>query len=232
MIKYFITGTDTGVGKTVFSLLLMQLLYSKGHNPFYFKPVQTGCKYPYDTDSDARFIYENIESLNSKNPENSIGYCFKMPKAPYFASKAEGIKININNIQDIIDTKKNVHSHMVIEAAGGLLVPFDNKLMIIDLIKIFQVKPILVSRAGLGTINHTLLSLEALKNRNIKPAGVVFMDNAYPPTPSDFVKENIYAIEKESQIPVIGVINKIDDFSKPGEDCHENMKQIGDALGL
>ena len=75
----FITGTDTGAGKTVLSLLLMQYLYSKGADPFYLKPFQTGCKNAYDTDSDARFIYSHVSQLKGKDPAGSVHLCGQGP---------------------------------------------------------------------------------------------------------------------------------------------------------
>ena len=88
--RYFVLGTDTGVGKTVLSLLLMRFCYQRGDRPFYIKPLQTGCRSPYDTDSDARFVYEHVEALKGKDPAESVIYCFKNPKAPYFAARDEG----------------------------------------------------------------------------------------------------------------------------------------------
>ena len=83
----FIVGTDTGVGKTVTSLLLMQYFYGLGKTPFYLKPFQTGCKDPYDKESDARFIYKNVRELQKKDPSDSVIYCFDKPKAPFFAAR-------------------------------------------------------------------------------------------------------------------------------------------------
>ena len=96
----FVVGTDTGIGKTVLSLLLMQFFYARGYTPFYLKPAQTGCVDPYDIDSDARFIYQHVKPLNRKDPADSVVYCFKNPKAPYFAARDEGEEIDFKVIVD------------------------------------------------------------------------------------------------------------------------------------
>ncbi len=109
----FVVGTDTGVGKTVLSLLLMQFFFAMGHTPFYIKPIQTGCRDPYDTDSDAKFIYQHIESLKSNDPADSVIYCFKNPKAPFFAARDEGKVITFSEIERAVLQKAGNHSPFI-----------------------------------------------------------------------------------------------------------------------
>lgn len=213
--KLIVIGTDTGVGKTVLSLLLMRLLYAKGGNPFYLKLIQTGCADAYDTDSDAQFIYQHIEELKRKDPADSIIYCYKNPKAPYCAARDEGQVIDVELIGEVVNEKSSLHSVVIMEAAGGLLVPVTERLLNIDMIELTGATPVVAARAGLGTINHTLLTLEILRNRNINPLGVVFIDAGENGTDGHMVNENIECIEKFSGIRVSGVIGKIDDFSNP-----------------
>ncbi len=222
----FIVGTDTGVGKTVLSLLLMQYFYARGYKPFYLKPLQTGCIDPYDTESDAGFIYKHVKKLIRKDPADSVINCFKAQKAPLFAARDEGQKIDFGKIQKVVEKKRHSYTPLIIEAAGGLLVPVNENMLMIDAIKLLNAKPILVARAGLGTINHTLLSLEALSRRGIQSAGIVFMDAATPPTPEEMVKENIEAVEKVSGIKIGSIIGKIQDFSRPAEDCFKSFEGI------
>ncbi len=226
---FFIAGTDTGVGKSVISVLLMQFLYAKGYHPFYLKPFQTGCKNPCDADSDARFVYEHVSALRGKHPGNSTVYCFKNPKAPYFAARNEGKKSDPDIVSKAIDQKCRTHTHVIIEGAGGLLVPVTEKMLMVDLIKMTNAKPILVARAGLGTINHTLLSLEAMTNRDIRPETVVLVEVGAPPASQELIRENIEAIERFSGIDVAGVIGKISDFSNPAKAYQEVLERI---LGL
>lgn len=218
MDDLYIVGTDTGVGKTVLSLLLMQFFYTRGFTPFYLKPAQTGCRDPYDMDSDAKFIYQHVKPLSRKDPTDSVIYCFKNPKAPYFAARDEGKEIDFRIIQEVINKKRTLYSPIIIEAAGGLFVPVNEELLIIDTIKMIKARPIIASRAGLGTINHTLLTIEALKGRGIQPAGIILIDSGETSTPQDMIGENIEAIEKTAGIKVAGVIGKIVDFSTPDRD--------------
>ncbi len=223
----FITGTDTGVGKTVLSLLLMQYYYAKGMNPFYIKPFQTGCKDPYDTDSDAKFIYNHAQQLKGKNPADSLVYIHKNPKAPYFAARDQGETIDLSAVEKKIDEKRKHHNPLIIEGAGGLMVPVTDDKMVVDIIKQTRATTIVAARAGLGTINHTLLTIEALRAREIEIAGVFFIDTgAQPLVPEKMVRENSEAIENISGVKVAGVIGRIDDFLNPNEEIYQIFNGI------
>jgi len=104
--RLFVTGTDTGAGKTVLSLLMMRFFYEMGETPFYIKLIQTGCRDARDVESDARFIYENVPALRGKDPAASVPYCFKNPKAPWFASRDEGKSINLRVLVDAVAKKR------------------------------------------------------------------------------------------------------------------------------
>ncbi|MBU1171373.1 MAG: dethiobiotin synthase [Proteobacteria bacterium] len=213
--RFFVLGTDTGVGKTVLSLLLMHYFSKKGANPFYIKPFQTGCSHPLDTDSDARMIYESFPPLKGKNPEDSMIYCLKNAKAPYFAARNQHNPMNIDTVLSFIHEKGKNHDPLIIEAAGGLLVPVTEKSLIIDLVQQSGARPIIAARAGLGTINHCLLSLEALRHRGIESPGLVFIQKDTDPTSLAMVKENMEAIAMFSDVQVAGLIPHIPDFSHP-----------------
>ncbi len=222
--RIFVTGTDTGIGKTVLSLLLMRYLFEHDRTPFYIKLVQTGCRDPFDMDSDARFIYENVPALKGRNPADSVAYCFKNPKAPWFAARDEGKHVDVQRLVDFVNRKEIPGSVLVIEGAGGVFVPVDEKTSMIDLISILGAQPVLAARAGLGTINHTLLSVEALKTKGISPLGVVFLDLL--DTPEDMIRENLEAVETFSGIRPAGVIGKIEDFSEIGGQFDRCLAQI------
>ncbi len=228
--KIFVVGTDTGIGKTVLSLLLMQFFYANGCIPFYIKPIQTGCSDPYDKDSDAKFIYKHVKQLTKKDPADSIVYCFREPKAPYFASRNEGKNIDLRTIQDVLYKKSRIYSPVIMEAAGGLFVPVNEETLIIDLVKMTGAKPIIAARAGLGTINHTLLTIEALHKRDIQPAGIVFIDAGEKPAPQDMINENMEAVEGFSGIKVAGVISRIKDFSNPKKECYQPIESLKPAI--
>ena len=156
-MKLFITGIGTDVGKTITSAIITQSLEAD-----YWKPVQAG-----DLDnSDSHKIQRYISNDKTVIHENS--YKLNTPASPHLAAKIDGITIDL---KQIIEPK--TENHLVIEGAGGLLVPLNDNDSIIDLIK-DDYKIILVSRHYLGSINHTLLSFEALKSRNLKVAGIIF----------------------------------------------------------
>ena len=156
-MKLFITGIGTDVGKTIASAIITQSLEAN-----YWKPVQAG-----DLDnSDSHKIQRYISNNKTVILENS--YKLNTPASPHFAAKIDGITIDLKKIIEPL-----TDNHLVVEGAGGILVPLNDNDCIIDLIK-EDYKVILVSRHYLGSINHTLLTFEALKNRNIAVAGIVF----------------------------------------------------------
>jgi len=221
MNDIYVVGTDTGVGKTVLSLLLMQFFFERGRQPFYFKPLQTGCLDAHDKDSDAVFIYRNVGALKDKDPSESVGYCFREPKAPYFAARNEGRDIDLQYMNGMIEEKSRLYDPVILEAAGGLMVPVTEEVMMIDTV-FSGAKVLLAARAGLGTINHTMLSIEALRQRGISPAGVVFLDPAG--TVPEMIAENMEAVERYTGIKVAGVIGKIEDFSRPPQECFHPLE--------
>jgi dethiobiotin synthetase len=165
--KLFVTGIGTDVGKTIASAILTEALQAD-----YWKPIQAG-----DLEhSDSSKLSSFLSNAKSHIFENS--YKLNTPASPHFAAELDGITIDLNQIKEPKTT-----NHLVIEGAGGLLVPLNDTDCIIDLIqKDYEV--ILVSRHYLGSINHTLLSLEALKNRNIPCAGIIFSGDENPATES------------------------------------------------
>ncbi len=156
-MKLFITGIGTDVGKTIASAIVTQALEAD-----YWKPIQAG-----DLDnSDSHKIRAKVESQKSKIHANA--YALKTPASPHWAAAIDGITINLN---EIIEPKTT--NHLVIEGAGGVLVPLNDTDCVIDLIQ-KDYKVIVVSRHYLGSINHTLMTFEALKSRKIKVAGILF----------------------------------------------------------
>lgn len=156
-MKLFITGIGTDVGKTIASAIITQSLEAD-----YWKPVQAG-----DLDnSDSHKIQCYISNNKTVIHENS--YMLNTPASPHLAAEIDGITIDLKKI-----IEPSTDNHLIIEGAGGILVPLNDNDCIIDLIQP-DYKVILVSRHYLGSINHTLLTFEALKNRNIPVAGIVF----------------------------------------------------------
>lgn len=161
----FITATNTDVGKTYAAELFLKYYARKGLKVGYFKPFETGV---VDLPLDGMKMLTLTKELNPNfdvTINDVVPYQFKLPAAPYVAKKNQTIDIDL-----IIKKKKYLQTFcdiLIIEGAGGLLVPIEKDLFIIDLIKKLEVKTILISPSRLGSINDTLLSQEALKNRDI-----------------------------------------------------------------
>jgi len=171
--RLFITGTDTGVGKTLVAAGLIKLARLKGMRSLGVKPVETGCRlmngmfYP----EDGTFLKKASDhdlSLDECTP-----FRFSTPASPARAAAMEGRILKVSDLVEHISVISEDADLTVIEGAGGLMVPIEDELMMIDLIKDLQAPAIIVARTKLGTINHTLLSVMALKQREIPLAGVV-----------------------------------------------------------
>lgn len=171
-MKLFITGIGTDVGKTIASAIVVEALEAD-----YWKPIQAG-----DLDaSDTHKIKSYITNPNSQFHSNA--YALNTPASPHLAAALDGIIIDLKQIQE-----PKTDNHLVIEGAGGILVPLNDTDCIIDLIqKDYTV--IIVSRHYLGSINHTLLTIEALKNRNITIAGIIFSGDENKATESIILKK-------------------------------------------
>lgn len=183
-----VTGTDTGIGKTVFSAALVQAL-----NAFYWKPIQSGLEEETDSQAVARLAAAEARVL----PEL---YCLKLPASPHRAAEVEGRAINPADL-----TIPAVEGPLVIEGAGGLLVPLTRKVTFADVFARWQLPTILCARTALGTINHTLLSLEAMRARNIKIMGVAFIGEAVPDTQA--------VIAETGRVPVLGRLPYLADLA-------------------
>jgi len=155
--RIIICGTDTDVGKTIVSSFFVQ-----GLKGIYWKPIQSGTEEGTDKETVCKLL--DLEP----NRYLSERYKFKAPVSPHWAAEQESKIIEPNNL-NLPDLDKLI----IIETAGGLMVPLNRNWLQIDQIKIWGAPIILVARTGLGTLNHTLLSLEALKNRNINVLGIV-----------------------------------------------------------
>lgn len=156
-MKIFITGISTDVGKTITSAIVVEALEAD-----YWKPIQAG-----DLDnSDSHKIKSQISNTKSQIFGNS--YKLNTPASPHLAAEIDGITIDLKQINE-----PKTNNHLVIEGAGGIFVPLNEKDSIIDLIQP-DYKVVVVSRHYLGSINHTLLTIEAIKNRGFEVSGIIF----------------------------------------------------------
>jgi len=172
MKNYFVTGIGTDVGKTVVAAILTEALEAD-----YWKPVQAG-----DLNNSDTIKVKNLIS-NTKTVFHPEAYQLTQPMSPHAAAEIDNVRIEIDKIE-IPQTNNN----LIVEGAGGLMVPLNDKDLIIDLIKKLDLEVILVSQNYLGSINHTLLSIEVLKAKGINIAGIIFNGEKNEATESYILK--------------------------------------------
>ena len=187
--RIIICGTDTDVGKTIVSSFFVQ-----GLKGVYWKPIQSGTEEGTDTKTVCKLL--DLEP----NRHLSERYKFKAPVSPHWAAEKESRFIEPNNL-NLPDLDKLI----IIETAGGLMVPLNRNWLQIDQLKVWGAPIILVARTGLGTLNHTLLSLEALKNRNINVLGIVL--NGPPHTDNPKTLEQFGDTKILARLPIFEEIN-------------------------
>jgi len=206
----FITATDTGVGKTTISKALAKLLKDKGYKVAYFKPIETGIEKEENTD-----YYSLLEI--TKQQDLAVLYKFKNPVAPYTATLLEGIDIDIDLIKKHLENLKNKYDFVIVEGAGGVAVPIKIDYTYLDFIKETKIPVLVVSRSKLGTINHTYLTVKALKDINADIKGIII--NEYEGNDIS-EKTNPEIIEKMTNIPILAICNKSDN---PTEECYKKL---------
>lgn len=183
----FVTGTDTNVGKTVISAGLMRALRGT-KNICYWKPVQTGI----EADDDTQTIRE-LANCSAGEIFNE-GFRLEKPLSPHLSARLAGVSITVAKTLDFI-SNHTAEKFWIVEGAGGVLVPLGETEMMIDLMKALNLPVVVAARAGLGTINHTLLTLEVLRRGGLKIFGVIM--NGEPN------EENRRAIERFGKTKVL-----------------------------
>jgi dethiobiotin synthetase len=169
----FITGTDTGVGKTYVACGIAKTLRRQGIDVGVMKPAETGCRmrngqlFPIDAINLVRAVGVR-DALELINP-----YRFSAPLAPFVAADAEGTRINSHKILECSRILSKRHDFMIIEGAGGIMVPLTQDYLYLDLAADLRLPIVIVARPCLGTINHTLLTISVIKKRRLKIAGIV-----------------------------------------------------------
>lgn len=191
MRKIFVTGIGTDVGKTIVSVVLTEALKAD-----YWKPVQCGL----ESLTDSLLVKSLITNKISKiHPE---AYCLKEPSSPHVAAELENIQIDLAKVN--LPTSNN--STIIIEGAGGLMVPLNNSELVVDLIDHLKAEVIVVSRFYLGSINHTLLTCSELKRRNIPITGIIFN--------GEYNKASADIILKQTDLKLLGTIAKEERIDK------------------
>ena len=186
---FVITGTDTNIGKTIFSAALVDAL-----NAYYWKPVQSGLEEATDS--------ETVIQLAGLPPRKIIPetWRLKTPASPHLSAQIDGVEIDTDALE-----VPSVDAPLVIEGAGGLHVPLTRRTTFIDVFARWQKPVILCAKTGLGTINHTLLSLEALNRRNIPVHGIAFIGDPQPDT--EQIIPELSGVRKLGRLPRLATLD-------------------------
>ncbi|EYD73679.1 dethiobiotin synthase [Limimaricola hongkongensis] len=199
MRPIIVTGTDTGIGKTIVSAALVQLLGAR-----YWKPVQSGLE--EETDSDIVARLSGAEVL----PE---AVRLSLPASPHISAEAEGVRIDPETLK-----LPEISGPLVVEGAGGLMVPLDDETTFLDLFARWGAPVVLVARTALGTINHSLLSLAALRAAGVPVAGVIFSGEAAPRVERTIIEMG--------GVAHLGRLDRLDPLTP------DTLRAAGDALDL
>jgi dethiobiotin synthetase len=220
----FITGTDTNVGKTWIAAGLTAVLRQRGFKAAYFKPIQSGC--PEEAGrlipTDARLAQELAglpEPLEALTP-----ICLRLPLAPGVAAELEGKAINLEQVAETLRELAGRYDYLVVEGAGGLYVPLiGTQFLVLDMIRWLGLPLLVLARAGLGTINHTVLTVKAAQNFGIQVPGVVL--NRYPAAPRLAEQTNPGVIEALTGVPILGLVPEVN-----GIDTQEGRQRFLAAM--
>jgi dethiobiotin synthase len=171
---FFITGTDTDIGKTYVARLLADA-FAEGHTVTYMKPVQTGCTRDAGgalTAPDVAFVMKG-RAIMSAETDDHVPYRFEPACSPHLAASRTGVMISLDHIRRKFARVSNNKSITIVEGAGGVLTPLSETTSMLDLIEHLRLPVIVVTAPRVGTLNHTLLTVQALENRGISPAGII-----------------------------------------------------------
>lgn len=231
----FVTGTDTGVGKTVITGALVAALRAEGHNVGIWKPVQTGGLLgDGTTDAELLLKYTGMDSY----AEDFTSFTFEAPLTPMLAAKQAGLNITLQDIFGAGESILHRYDFVLIEGAGGVAVPITKDALTTDLIAELQTPVLIVARSGLGTINHTLLTMEYLERRGISILGFILNDGLSCELCLDpSVETNGRIIEQYSGIPCLGRFPELTGEIDPKRLIHAlqstiNLSPVRDTLTI
>ncbi|MBE7444164.1 MAG: dethiobiotin synthase [Planctomycetia bacterium] len=202
---YFITGTDTGVGKTIVAGGLAALYKNKGLDVGVMKPIATGCKRINNTliSDDAIFLKRSAEVDDEYGIINPVG--LEQPLAPTVAARLSNTRIDLEKIRMGYASLCERHEYLIVEGIGGLLVPIDAYYFVVDLANEMELPLIIVCRPNLGTINHTLLTVSYAREHGLDVKGIIFNESVE--NCDDVVKKtNADEIKRLTNLPLLGMI--------------------------
>jgi len=204
MNGFFITGTDTGVGKTLIAGAIARALSLNGRRVGVMKPFESGCR----RDGAAVVPADAVLLRNMAGSQDDLAlicpYAFERPLAPGVAADLEQVPISLEKVQKIFNQLSAHYDIMLVEGAGGLMVPVSAEHVIIDIIRLLQLPLIIVARTALGTINHTLLTVKEAQRAGILVCGIIL--NKVSPEQDEAEDTNPEVIRKFSNVPLLGQV--------------------------
>ena len=227
MKAIFITGTDTGVGKTIVAGLLGRFLLDRGYRAITQKWIQTGPGgFPKDIARHLDLMKKKKRDIKDYLPYVSP-YSFKFPASGHLAAKLEQKTIKKDRIKKSFLFLKDRFDSVIVEGIGGALVPFNQKGLVIDIAEELNLPVLLVVANKLGCINHTLLTIEAIKKRGMKIVGIIFNNNKAVERKENIIsKDNPRIIKKLTGEKVLGILP----YCRNGELLYKSFVPIGDRI--
>jgi len=204
MNGFFITGTDTGVGKTLIAGALARALSLQGSRVGVMKPFESGCRRDGDTLVPADAVFLRNMAGSQDDLALICPYAFERPLAPGIAARSEHVAINIEKVQKIFEQLSAPYDIMLVEGAGGLMVPISEELLMIDVIGLLKLPLIIVARTALGTINHTLLTVREAQRAGIRVHGIIL--NKVSLEPDEAEDTNPEVIHTVAKVPLLGQV--------------------------
>lgn len=227
----FITGTDTDVGKTVLTATLLACLRRTGIQAICMKPFQTGAYQMGNSwqapDLDLPLQWSNLDP--KQVPYNLMApYCYAPACSPHLAARQANEHPTLNHIEECLIELAHRYDPVLCEGAGGILVPVNDKEDMLDLACRLQLPVVVVARPGLGTLNHTLLTLRALRNSDLNVLGVVIANKNAVPW-GDLEKDNQKTIAQRGHTRILGVLPFVDAVTDQPE-LPEELAHAGDQI--
>lgn len=225
MRAIFVAGTDTGAGKTVVTGLLGRYLAEEGYSVVTQKWAETGNS---GFSRDVR-LHLRLMAKKKSEFEHNISlmapYTFKYASSPHLAARLEGKRISVSRIWKSLTGLVKDFDIVVVEGTGGLLVPLNEKWLLIDVIKKFRLPVLVVAENRIGVINHTLLSIEALRSRGIKIIGVIF-NNTSKGGRGPVLKDNARIVKTLTGVRIIGALPYTRDLGL----LHKHFSPLGKRI--
>jgi dethiobiotin synthetase len=200
----FITATDTGVGKTLVAGAIAKILSQKGKKVGVFKPIATGCRKTREglISEDAEFLAHCADSEFALDIINPI--TFEIPAAPFACEETENKKVDFEKIATAYNYIRSKTDLVIVEGIGGIRVPITKDIDVLSLAKAFNLPVIIVAKSKLGTINHTLLTIDATRQSGLSLAGVII--NGYDETGDLAEKTNTAIIKELGKVEIMAVV--------------------------